>query len=59
MDGRVTLADAERFAKKNGIMITVNALEYLELADGDEALALKIAEYKRGDGHEKLFTLGA
>lgn len=58
MTGRVTLAQAERFAKESGIMLTVKAVEYLELADGDEELARKIAEYKRGDGYEKPITIG-
>jgi len=58
MEGRVTLESAERFAKRNGGMIMAKALEYLELADGDEELAAKIAAYKRGDGREKPVTIG-
>ena len=54
---RVTFRDAQAFAKEHRIL-TINANRYLELAAGDETLAVKIVEYYRGTGVEQPLMVG-
>lgn len=56
---RITLEQARAFNAKRGHgALVVTSMQYLEMADGNESLATLIAEYYRGTGREKSYTVG-
>ena len=55
---RITIKKASEFmSAKQRHMLTVNAVRYLEMADGDFDLAEQISDYYL-DGGEKNYTIG-